>query len=242
VACAAHHATPPPASVAAVYQAMLPAADAAGRAVTLRLEPDGTAILVIQPVGKGPASTERARWAMTGATLTISLGGQRPLVYEASDARLVPKDWDRGRYGAAGLPLGKARVLAGSVIYRQRSALPPEALVRVTLEDVSLADAPATPLAETTVETAGRQVPVGFELAYDLGSIDTNHRYALRARIESGGRLLFTNTRTYPVLTGADPAILQVLVDPVPLRPLRDEDPWPARRPDVSRSPGAGWP
>jgi putative lipoprotein len=114
-----------------------------------------------------------------------------------------------------GVPLARARTLTGSVIYRQRSALPPDAVVRVTLADVSGADAPATPLAETTVETAGRQVPVEFALAYDPASIDPHHRYVLRARIEAGGRLLFSNTHAYPVLTGTDPAILQVVVDPV---------------------------
>jgi putative lipoprotein len=193
---------------------MLPAADAPGRSVTLRLEPDGTAILITQVVGKGSGASARARWTATGGgALTVTPDGQRPLVYEASGGRLVPREWDHDRYGATGVPLGRARTLAGSVIYRQRSALPPDALVRVTLEDVSRADAPAAPLAETTVETAGGQVPVSFEVAYDPASIDGHRRYTLRARIESGGRLLFANTRAYPVLTGADPAILQVVVD-----------------------------
>ena len=47
----------------------------------------------------------------------------------------------------------------GTVTYLMRRALHPEAVIRVRLEDISRADAPATVLAETRVEAAGRSDP-----------------------------------------------------------------------------------
>src|SRR5882672_8263188 len=51
-------------------------------------------------------------------------------------------------------------VIVGTVLYRERIALPPDAKVEVRLEDVSRADALADVIAKQTVETNGRQVPV----------------------------------------------------------------------------------
>jgi len=56
-----------------------------------------------------------------------------------------------------------ARVtLDGTAAYRERIALPPDARLRVAISDVSLADAPATVIAETEIATAGRQGPIPF--------------------------------------------------------------------------------
>ncbi|NMU26748.1 lipo-like protein, partial [Vibrio parahaemolyticus] len=77
------------------------------------------------------------------------------------------------------------------VAYRERIALPPNAVVTIALEDVSLADAPAKVLAKQTFETEGKQVPLSFELSYDSNEIKPNHRYSVRARIEVDGKLRF---------------------------------------------------
>ncbi len=52
------------------------------------------------------------------------------------------------------------KTITGTVAYRERIALPPNAVVTVTLEDVSLADAPSKLLAKQTFETEGKQVPL----------------------------------------------------------------------------------
>src|SRR6266498_4184990 len=83
-------------------------------------------------------------------------------------------------------------VVSGTVSYRERMALPPDAVIQVQLSDVSLQDAPAPVIAETTVEPEGRQVPLLFELRYDPKKIDPKRSYAVRAGIRSGGQLLFT--------------------------------------------------
>ena len=105
-----------------------------------------------------------------------------------------------------GTPPSRAAV-TGSVTYRERSALPPDAVVRVELSDVSRQDAAATPVAQVWLLTpAGRQVPLPFELRYDSKAIDSTHGYAVRATIESGGRPIFTTTTASRVIARGRPS------------------------------------
>jgi putative lipoprotein len=99
---------------------------------------------------------------------------------------------------------GGARSMAqvtGTVTYRERTALPPTAVVTIKLVDVSRADAPAIVLGEQVIRPAGKQVPFAFSIAYDPVQIRPHLTYAVQARIEDGGRLLFISDRMYPVLT-----------------------------------------
>ncbi|HQU68862.1 MAG TPA: YbaY family lipoprotein [Albidovulum sp.] len=95
----------------------------------------------------------------------------------------------------------KMKVLKGSVSYRERMALPDGATVRVQLLDVSLADAASVTIAETVITPEG-QVPIPYELHYDEAAIVANHSYAVAARIEAEGRLLYISTTRHAVLTG----------------------------------------
>jgi putative lipoprotein len=111
-----------------------------------------------------------------------------------------PGDPDSAR-GAA------AAMLAGTVLYRERIALPPDAAVHVRLEDVTIADAPATTLAEQTTAAEGRQVPIPFALRYSADDIDENRRYGVRAEIrDASGRLLFVTAAHHGVLTNGGPS------------------------------------
>lgn len=102
---------------------------------------------------------------------------------------------------------GERATLTGEVTYRQRIALPPEAVVKVQLQDVSLADAPATTLASHTIRPASKQVPIPFALRYDASGIDARHTYAVRAEIrDASGALIWTTDTTYPVLTRGAPS------------------------------------
>ena len=95
-------------------------------------------------------------------------------------------------------------VLRGSVSYRERMLLPSDAVMEVTLVDVSRQDIPIL-LAETTVFPEDRQVPLPFELRYDRRKIDPEGSYALRATIHSGAQKLFTTDADYPVITHGNP-------------------------------------
>ena len=107
--------------------------------------------------------------------------------------------------------------VTGTVTYLQRIALPPDALMTVQIEDVSLADAPAEVIGEQVIATDGAQVPIPFEVPYDTGEIEENHNYSLRVRIEDGnGNLLFINDTNVPVISGGNPTQdIEVIVVPV---------------------------
>ncbi|MCX7304719.1 MAG: YbaY family lipoprotein [Hyphomicrobiales bacterium] len=89
-------------------------------------------------------------------------------------------------------------VISGEVAYRERIALPPNAVVTVRLTDVSLADAPGAVVAEQTIQPAG-QVPVKFELRYDPAVVQPKMNYALQARITVDDKLWFTTDQRYAV-------------------------------------------
>ena len=93
----------------------------------------------------------------------------------------------------------------GSVSYRERRALTPEAVIEVRLLDVSRQDAPAPVVAETTFSAAGSQVPISFALRYDPRGIEDTHTYAVRATIRDAGRMVFTTDPAYHVITQGNP-------------------------------------
>tara|TARA_Y100001960_G_C14741059_1_gene863040 strand:- start:99 stop:527 length:429 start_codon:yes stop_codon:yes gene_type:complete len=95
----------------------------------------------------------------------------------------------------------KVESITGTVAYRERIALPDNALVTVTLQDISLADAPAKVIAKHRFETNGAQVPFEFDLAYHTAKIEPRHRYSVSARIEVDGKLRFITDTSYPVIT-----------------------------------------
>ncbi len=61
--------------------------------------------------------------------------------------------------------------VTGTVSYLPRIAMPPSAILEVTLVDVSRADAPAITLASQGAIFGDRQVPIALELVYDLDQI-----------------------------------------------------------------------
>ena len=88
--------------------------------------------------------------------------------------------------------------IAGEVFYRERIALPPNAVLTVRLMDVSLADAPASIIAEQKIDPAG-QVPIKFEVKLNPAVVRPNASYALQARITVDDGLWFTNDERYSV-------------------------------------------
>jgi len=117
--------------------------------------------------------------------------------------------------GCAGPAQGAS--VTGTVTYRQRIALPSDAVLTVSVEDVSRADAPAEVVGQQKIETRGRQVPFSFAVPYDPDKIEENHTYSLRATIkDAGGNLLFTSDTSVPVITRGNPTEdIEIIVIPV---------------------------
>lgn len=89
--------------------------------------------------------------------------------------------------------------ISGSAWYRERIALPPGAVLEVSLQDVSLADAAAPVLSSQRFAMSG--VPHAFDLNYDPGLIDERFSYSVSARIIVDGQVLFRTTSHNAVLS-----------------------------------------
>ena len=136
--------------------------------------------------------------------LVFLLGACRPASDNAPSSS-SPESTNVGALADTAIVPGAATI-TGEVFYLPRIALPPEAEVSVTLQDVSAADAPAVEIASTTFRTEGRQVPLPFSLAYEPAKIDASRRYSMMARISNAGELLWISDAHTAALTQGAPA------------------------------------
>lgn len=111
--------------------------------------------------------------------------------------------------------LADFQTLDGTVAYRARIALPPEAMVEVRLVDISRADAPSITLGAVTVRPGG-QVPIPWRLTYDDAMIAPGHRFAVQAEITLKDETLFRTTRVFSALGEGDPDKVDVVVEMMP--------------------------
>lgn len=90
--------------------------------------------------------------------------------------------------------------VTGTLMYRERMALPPDSVAEIWLLDTSLADVPAKEIAYQRIEDPGNP-PISFVLDYDPQQIREGMQYGVRATIRHADQLLFTSDTHYPVLT-----------------------------------------
>ena len=126
-------------------------------------------------------SDRNIQYGIDNQTLTILFPGQQPYREQVTKVSFTPLANPKST-DPAPKPMSMAAV-TGTVVYRQRIALPPNAVVKVRLQDVSRADAPAILLDEQIIPTNGKQVPFAFTLNYDPNQIKPNHAYAVSAQI-----------------------------------------------------------
>ncbi|MGR4064203.1 MAG: YbaY family lipoprotein [Vulcanimicrobiaceae bacterium] len=142
--------------------------------------------------------------------------------------------------------------VTGTVSYRAHTALDPQARVWVSLQDVSLADAPAKLVANTLVKGGGA-LPLPFDIAYDPDGIVASHRYVVRSTIIVDGVTRYVTDASYPVITHGSPSVVHLTLvpahepatthvvappasaPPMPMQP-------PAAPPAAAPSPGAPQP
>lgn len=91
--------------------------------------------------------------------------------------------------------------VSGTAWIRQKVALPPNAVLTVTLSDASLADAPSKILAQRVVRTEGAQAPFRFTLPFNPADIKPNARILLSAAVMVDGKLLFITDTVKQVVT-----------------------------------------
>jgi len=102
-------------------------------------------------------------------------------------------------------PATPSASVTGTVIYLEKMALPPNAVVNIKLFSLSPEDAPQTTIGEQQITTAGKQFPIPFEIKYDPVSVDRKLRYGLRATITVERQPIFTTVSRYVVITLGNP-------------------------------------
>lgn len=103
-------------------------------------------------------------------------------------------------------------LLNGTITHKQRMAIPRDAIVEVSLLNISDNTSPVV-IAEQRFR-AGGQVPIGFDLPYSSSRIVRGQVYGVRARILVDGALWFVNEQPALVLTGGHPSVAQINVRP----------------------------
>lgn len=106
-------------------------------------------------------------------------------------------------------------VVSGNVTYRQRIALPRNAVLIVRLVEVTRQGTVSEIVAQERIDIGERQVPIPFDMAYDPRRIEERGEYVVQAEIREGDRLLFTTETNYPVITRGNPRVVDVTVVPV---------------------------
>lgn len=116
------------------------------------------------------------------------------------------------------------KTIKGQIVYRERIALPPGATLNVQLSDISLADAAATVITETSIQPDS-QPPIDFSLTFDPEKIVQGRTYAIQARIATGDTLWFVTDEQHQInpLDVSDPVLInltKVRQSAAELRPL----------------------
>lgn len=106
--------------------------------------------------------------------------------------------------------------VTGEVRTAAAAPLPADAELIVRVYDVSRMDAPARVMGEQRQPL--RRLPAPFQVFYDPAAILPQHTYAVSARVERGGQLLYINTRAHHVITRGQPTRIDVTVEPVARR------------------------
>lgn len=127
--------------------------------------------------------------------------------------------------------------VTGQAMYRERIAVPAGARLEVSLEDASTDDASRRLITRIVIAKAG-QPPIEFEVPYNPGDIDADHRYEVHARLLDREQLLFETSEPVPVITGGHPREVELLLR----QPGASSDSAPAasgavEQPSVGRLP-----
>ncbi|HVG57333.1 MAG TPA: YbaY family lipoprotein [Hyalangium sp.] len=151
-------------------------------------------------------------WAACASTAPSTQGG-------STDSTSQPDSETQATPGPANettpppsnqLPDAAAQV-TGSVMYRERIALTPAAVVQVEVVELTKEGSPGTVIGQQTIQSPS-QVPIPFTVVINPQLLRADATYVVNARITDGGRV-FSTAAPVPVLTqGNRSSEVQVLV------------------------------
>ena len=102
--------------------------------------------------------------------------------------------------------------ITGSITYRDRSALPRDAVATVELREVLRADLQPITIGRQTISPVS-SVPISFSMEYDPSEIDSRRSYVIDANITSGGRQIYAMRQSAPIFNGRSHKDVQLLVE-----------------------------
>ena len=102
--------------------------------------------------------------------------------------------------------------ITGTVTYRDRSALPRDAMLNVELREV-LPYGNSRPITLTRQSYTAARQPISFTLDYDPTQIDSRRNYVLHADITSGGRQIYSMRQDAPIFGNNPSQNVQLLVE-----------------------------
>ncbi len=94
-------------------------------------------------------------------------------------------------------------VISGAVYVRQRIALPPGAVLTVTLSDASGGTGPTKVIAQKVTRLSGQQAPFHYRLPFNAADVSSQGQVLLSAAISLNGRVIFTAESLQPVTSPA---------------------------------------
>jgi putative lipoprotein len=95
--------------------------------------------------------------------------------------------------------------VSGTIEFKGEARFEADTVARVTLQDVSLADAPAKKVGAQVIKNL-KKFPIPFEVEYDPAAIAKGHTYAVQVRIETKDRLDYINDTRVEVLSSGKPS------------------------------------
>ncbi|CAO97537.1 YbaY family lipoprotein [Erwinia tasmaniensis] len=134
---------------------------------------------------------------LSGAALAVAISGC------ADESTKVPTPTLGSQVAGQSSTLRMPNV-SGTAWIRQKVALPPNAVLTVTLSDASLADAPSKVVAQHVVRTEGAQAPFRFILPFNPADVKPHARILLSAAVTVEGKLLFVTDTVKQVVTNGE--------------------------------------
>lgn len=129
---------------------------------------------------------------------------------------------DPNAVGTTAQPVIQQPNVSGTISIRQRVALPPDAVLTVTVSDASQADARSKVITQKAVRTGGKQAPFSFVLPYNPADIQPDALILLSAAITINDKLVFVTETVKPIInqggTRADLVLVPVPQTAVPLQ------------------------
>ena len=141
--------------------------------------------------------------------LSVTLASALAVVMVPGCATVEPTPASAAPAGQSG---PQAKVVRGSIVYREKVALPTDAEIVVQLLDVTRPERPV-PNATVTLRVDGRQVPIPFALPIDPAKV-TGRLHALHATIRFGGKTQFVTGARVNIDPASPPQSIVMTVVP----------------------------